>query len=111
MVVPSKLVLGHPSPKRGPQLTYSINGFRLTVLTILLILIFGGIFPQLAAMRLFGVSGLVKQFWPLWSAVNLVALLVSSLLYLKGRAGRSLLGEEVDGHSHGSVGLDFWVGR
>ena len=36
---------------------------------------------------------------------------MSSLLYLKGRLGRSFLGEQVDNHSHGYFGLDFWVGR
>jgi delta14-sterol reductase len=43
--------------------------------------------------------------------VNVFALLVSTLLYLKGKLGISVLGEPVDRHSHGSFGLDFWVGR
>lgn len=46
LVLPAKIVNGHPNPKRGPQLKYSINGFKLTCLTILLMLVFGGIAPQ-----------------------------------------------------------------
>lgn len=46
LVLPAKIVNGHPNPKRGPQLKYSINGFKLTCLTILLMLVFGGIVPQ-----------------------------------------------------------------
>jgi len=45
ILVPSKLVNGHPNPKRGPRLQYSINGFRLTCLTILIVFIFGGLVP------------------------------------------------------------------
>ena len=56
-------------------------------------------------------SDLVKEFWPLWSTVNIFAFLVSVFLYLKGKLGISFLGEEVDRHTHGSFGLDFWVGR
>lgn len=43
LLLPGKVTKGHPQPKRGQQLTYSINGFYLTVLTIILILVFGGI--------------------------------------------------------------------
>lgn len=111
IIIPSKLVLGHPSPKRGKQLQYSINGFRLTIVTILIVLIFGGVFPTLDGVKLFAVVKLANEFWPLWSTVNIVALVVSILLYLKGKLGISVLGEEVDRHSHGSFGLDFWVGR
>lgn len=47
LVLPAKIVNGHPNPKRGPQLKYSINGFKLTCLTIILMLVFGGVVPQL----------------------------------------------------------------
>ncbi len=102
---------GHPQPKRGPQLNYTINGFRLTVLTIVIILLFGGVFPHLESLKLFAISNLAKEFWPLWSTVNIAALIVSTALYLKGKLGISILGEPVDNHTHGSFGLDFWVGR
>lgn len=111
IVLPAKSVPGHPNPKRGPQLTYSICGFRLTVLTISIMLLFGGIFPSLKGVQLFQLSALVSNFWPLWSTVNLVAIAVAALLYIKGRFGVRVWGEEVDSHSHGSLGLDFWVGR
>jgi hypothetical protein len=111
LLLPSVKVKGHPQPKRGPQLQYDINGFRLTVLTIVIVVAFGGMLPQLNPIKLFEISLLAKEFWPLWSAVNIVAILVSIFLYLKGKFGISLLGEEVDRHSHGSFGLDFWVGR
>ena len=111
ILVPSKEVKGHSQPKRGPQLTYTINGFRLTVLTIVIILLFGGVFPNLDYLKLFAVSNLAKEFWPLWSTVNIVAILVSTGLYLKGKLGISVFGEAVDNHTHGSFGLDFWVGR
>ena len=111
IIIPSKPVLGHPSPKRGKQLQYSINGFRLTIVTILIVIIFGGVFPNLDGVKLFAVVNLAKEFWPLLSTVNILAIIISILLYLKGRLGLSILGEEVDRHSHGSVGLDFWVGR
>jgi len=58
--LPSNSVKGHPQPKRGPQLTYSINGFRLTVLTIVLVAFFGGVIPQLEVVRLFSVARLAK---------------------------------------------------
>jgi Delta14-sterol reductase len=111
ILVPSRKVKGHPQPKRGPQLTYTINGFRLTILTILIVVLFGGVLPALKSFQLFAVANLAKDFWPLWSTVNIVAILVSTLLYLKGKLGISILGEGVDDHSHGSFGLDFWVGR
>lgn len=63
------------------------------------------------SFKLFTVSNLAKEFWPLWSTVNIAAIIVSIFLYLKGRFGISILGEAVDNHSHGSFGLDFWVGR
>lgn len=111
ILLPSKQVKGHPQPKRGPQLTYSINGFRLTILTIAIVLLFGGVFPHLQSVQLFSVANLAREFWSLWSTVNIVAILVSTLLYLKGKFGISVFGESVDNHSHGSFGLDFWVGR
>lgn len=92
ILLPSKTVKGHPHPKRGPQLTYTINGFRLTILTIVLILLFGGVFPQFNTFKAFNVSSLAAEFWPLWSAVNIVAITVSILLYLKGKFGKSFLG-------------------
>lgn len=110
-MLPSKSVKGHPNPKRGPQLTYTINGFRLTILTIVLISLFGGVFPRFNSIQVFKVSSLASEFWPLWSSVNIVAITVSTLLYLKGKLGISVLGEQVDNHTHGSFGLDFWVGR
>lgn len=111
LVLPAKIVKGHPNPKRGPQLKYSINGFKLTCLTIILMLVFGGIVPQLEKVTLFRLSVLADQFWPLLTTVNLVALLVSALLYTKGTLGKSFMGEYVDKHTHGSFGLDFWVGK
>jgi hypothetical protein len=92
LVLPAKIVNGHPNPKRGPQLKYSINGFKLTVLTILLMIIFGGIVPQLDKLQVFRLSILADQFWPLLATVNIVALIVSTLLYIKGRVGKSFLG-------------------
>ena len=56
LVLPAKIVNGHPNPKRGPQLKYSINGFKLTCLTIILMLIFGDIIPQLKQFTLFRMS-------------------------------------------------------
>ena len=47
LILPAKIVDGHPNPKRGPQLKYSINGFKLTCLTLILMAIFGGVIPQL----------------------------------------------------------------
>ena len=91
LLLPSIRVKGHPQPKRGPQLDYTICGFRLTILTVFLVVAFGGIFPQLQPIRLFEVSALAKEFWPLWSAVNIFALVVSTLLYLKGRLGIQVL--------------------
>jgi hypothetical protein len=58
LLIPSKPVKGHPQPKRGGQLTYSINGFRLTCLTILLILLFGGILPIFSKIQLFSIVNL-----------------------------------------------------
>lgn len=60
VLVSSNKVKGHPQPKRGPQLDYSINGFRLTLLTIFIVLLFGGVFPQLNAVKLFAVSSLAQ---------------------------------------------------
>lgn len=85
--LPAKSVLGHPQPKRGPQLTYTICGFSLTVLTIFIMILFGGIFPSLNRVQLFQLSALVKNFWPLWSTVNLVAIAVAAFLYIKGKFG------------------------
>lgn len=47
MLLPASTVKGHPHPKRGPQQTYTICGFKLTVLTILIIIVFGGMIPSL----------------------------------------------------------------
>ncbi len=58
LLIPSKIVKGHPQPKRGAQLTYSINGFRLTCLTIALILLFGGIVPIFSSIRIFNIVNL-----------------------------------------------------
>lgn len=52
-IIPGPTVNGHPSPKRGPQQTYKIIGFRLTVITILGFLLFGGFFPALKQIQLF----------------------------------------------------------
>ena len=90
--LPAKSVLGHPQPKRGPQLTYSICGFRLTILTFLIMFLFGGIFPSLKGVQLFQLSALVANFWPLWSTVNLVAIAVAAFLYLKGKFGIKVWG-------------------
>ncbi len=93
ILLPSKTVPGHSAPKRGKQLHYTINGFRLTILTLFLVLVFGGVFPSLNSVKFFAVVNLAKEFWPLMATVNLVALTVSILLYLKGRLGLSILGE------------------
>lgn len=47
IILPAKIVDGHPHPKRGPRLKYSINGFKLTCLTIFICTIFGGMCPYL----------------------------------------------------------------
>ena len=60
ILLPSITVKGHSQPKRGPQLTYSICGFRLTLFTIFIVLAFGGVFPQLHPIKLFSVSVLAK---------------------------------------------------
>ncbi len=62
-------------------------------------------------MKLFEISLFAKQIWPLWSTVNIVALLVSVFLYIKGKYQLSILGEPTETFTHGSFGLDFWVGR
>jgi hypothetical protein len=54
--LPSYKVKGHPSPKRGPQQNYTICGFRLTLLTIFIIVVFGGIIPSLNFVRVFKIS-------------------------------------------------------
>jgi hypothetical protein len=40
-----------------------------------------------------------------------VAIVVSIFLYLKGKLGIKIMDEEIDDHTHGSFGLDFWVGK
>ena len=92
MVIPAKIVNGHPNPKRGPRLQYSINGFRLTCLTIILVGVFGNLIPALSDYHLFKVSLLADEFWSLWSTVNVFALLVSTFLYVKGYMGKSFMG-------------------
>ena len=62
-------------------------------------------------MKIFAVSDLSKEFWALWSTVNIFSLLVAGLLYMKGRFGIQIAGEEVDRFSHGSFVTDFCVGR
>lgn len=47
----------------------------------------------------------------MFTTVNIVAFVTSVLLYLKGKLNVSVMGELVDNHTHGSFGLDFWVGR
>jgi hypothetical protein len=56
MLLPSYTIKGHPNPKRGPQQTYSICGFRLTILTILIITLFGGLIPHLEGIKIFSIS-------------------------------------------------------
>lgn len=92
LILPAKIVSGHPNPKRGPQLKYSINGFKLTCLTILLMTLFGGVCPQFSKLTVFRMSTLADQFWPLLTTVNIAALIVSTLLYAKGTMGKSYLG-------------------
>jgi len=111
LVLPSKKVQGHPSPKRGPRLEYKINGFCLTCLTIFLVFTFGGVIPSLSFLTVWNIANLIQEFWPLLSTVFLFTILISTLLYFKGVTGKSILGEHVDKHTHGSFGLDFWVGR
>jgi hypothetical protein len=111
IIIPAKIVDGHPNPKRGPQLKYSINGFKLTVITIIVMLVFGGCIPYFNNIQLFRMSILADQFWPLLSTVNITAFIISILLYIKGYIGKSLLGEPVDKHTHGSLPLDFWLGK
>lgn len=110
-IIRGPTVKGHPNPKRGPQLTYKIIGFRLTVVTIVGLLLFGGYFPFLKSIQLIDAAYFANNYWKLLVVVNIFALIVSTLLYLKGRFKISVLGESVDTHSHGSFGLDFWVGR
>ena len=45
------------------------------------------------------------------ATVNVVAIIVSVFLYLKGKYLYSVMGEVVESYTHGSFGLDFWVGR
>jgi hypothetical protein len=59
LIIPAKTVNGHPNPKRGPQLKYSINGFKLTVLTIIIMVLFGGFVPFFNSLQLFKMSILV----------------------------------------------------
>lgn len=111
VLLPAKIVNGHPNPKRGPRLQYSINGFTLTCVTIAIMLLFGGLIPGLESLKLLRLGILVDEFWALWSTVNVFALIVSAFLYVKGYIGKSYVGEYVDHHSHGSFLMDFWVGR
>ena len=60
ILVPGHKVKGHPNPKRGPQLTYTINGFRLTVLTVILVSLFGGVFPALHSIKVFRAARLAE---------------------------------------------------
>ena len=60
LLLPSIKVKGHPQPKRGRQLEYPICGFRLTLLTIFLVVAFGGVFPKYDPIKLFEVSALAK---------------------------------------------------
>ena len=92
ILLPAKIVDGHPHPKRGPRLKYSINGFRLTCLTIFICTVLGGMCPYLKSVQLFNISIIADEFWPLWSTVNIVAFIVSTLLYLKGTLGKSFFG-------------------
>ncbi len=66
---------------------------------------------ELDGLRLFRIARLAEEFWALMATVNLVAIAVSVGLYLKGKYQWSLMGEPVEGYTHGSFGLDFWVGR
>lgn len=59
LLLPSKKVKGHPSPKRGPRLEYTINGFRLTCLTVFLVFIFGGVVPSLSFLTVWNIANLV----------------------------------------------------
>ncbi len=110
IIVPKTIVSGHPEPKRGPQLKYGINGFRLTILTLFLAIAFGGIVPKMP-ICLFYLPSLVDSFVPLLIFVNVFTFCVSCLLYLKGALGKSFLGEYVDKHTHGSFLQDFWIGK
>lgn len=56
LLLPANIVDGHPNPKRGPRLKYSINGFKLTCLTILLMILFGGIVPTFSPIKLYNLS-------------------------------------------------------
>jgi hypothetical protein len=60
LILPSTRVKGHPQPKRGPQLEYTICGFRMTVLTVILVVLFGGMLPRFNPIKLFEVSVLAK---------------------------------------------------
>ena len=72
---------------------------------------FGGLFPICSDLKIFSISELADEFWALWSTVNVFALIVSTLLYIKGVMGKSFMGEHVDIHTHGSFRMDFWVGK
>jgi hypothetical protein len=56
ILLPAKVVKGHPNPKRGPQQEYSISGFKLTLITITIITLFGGVLPCLSFFTLFKIS-------------------------------------------------------
>lgn len=92
LLLPGETVKGHPNPKRGPQLTYKIIGFKLTCLTIFGFILFSGMIPQLAWLRLFDPAYFAKHFWPLFVIVNIFCVIVSLFLYIKGRYGISILG-------------------
>lgn len=111
LLLPSRRVDGHPHPKRGPRLIYRTNGFLLTCTTILLVLVFGGVLPYFHQFTLWRMALLVQHFWPLLSTVFLFVFIVATLLYIKGKFGIRILDEYIDNHTHGSFGLDFWVGR
>lgn len=111
ILLPAKIINGHPNPKRGPRLQYSVNGFTLTCMTIVLMLLFGGVIPGFSSLKLVRLSIFVDEFWALWSTVNVFAVTASAFLYVKGFMGKSYLGEYVDHHSHGSFLMDLWLGR
>ena len=92
LAIPGPTVSGHPTPKRGPQLQYKIIGFRLTIVTIVGSILFGGMISVLKPIQLFNAAYFANNFWPLFVVVNIFALLTSIFLYIKGKYNLSLKG-------------------
>jgi len=105
--LPGKRVLGQPLPNTdGQRRTYKINGMALFVATHMLVFV---------GARFFGMSltPLLRHFWSLLVAANLITLVWLGLMYRAGRkrlASAARAGEE-DGETVGRGALArFWYG-